>query len=84
MEGQNSSPPPAQQQQQGTSQQQQQKQKRNNRNGWDKKKQQQHQQQLQLKTVERVFQWPLVATTWRQGTEVYGKVKGKAVHFLAG
>lgn len=49
------------------------KQKRGNRNGTDKKKQ----QLVQLKTVERVFKWPLVETSWKCGTDVYGRIKGK-------
>lgn len=30
-----------------------------------------------LKTVERVFRWPLVDNTWKQGIVVYDKIKGK-------
>jgi len=53
---------------------QQPKQKRGgSRNGREKKR---SPSVVQLKTVERVFKWPLVETTWKQGTEVYGRIKG--------
>lgn len=50
------------------------KQKRGNKAATLKK-----QQQLmpQLKTIERVFKWPVIEITWKQGTEVYGKIKGE-------
>lgn len=31
----------------------------------------------QLKTVERVFRWPVIDSTWKQGIVVYDKIKGK-------
>lgn len=30
----------------------------------------------QLKTVERVFRWPVIDSTWKQGVVVYTKIKG--------
>lgn len=30
-----------------------------------------------LKTIKRIFHWPMIDTTWKQGTEVYDKIKGK-------
>lgn len=38
----------------------------------------------QLKTVERVFRWPVVDTTWKQGVIVYDKIKGRfSLFFLS-